>query len=153
MRESDMCKICKRLYPQNSAPWTHSPFAEGKYRSTLAHSQCRRLPSEYSPFVRYSVAMGKWCTVTVMDGEGKRYSLDVSADSSYDAAHLYLTHVRGNPSSGFPIPTTSTLFEVVTDGRIHHVQGARLKKWIENRRHEWKGPRGLLFSQRPMIGD
>jgi len=97
--------------------------------------------------------MGKWCTVTVIDGEGKRYSLDVSADSSYDAAHLYLTHVRGNRSSGFPIPTTSTLFEVVTDGRIHHVQGARLKKWIENRRHEWKGPRGLLFSQRPMIGD
>ena len=97
--------------------------------------------------------MGKWCTVTVTDGDGKRYSVDVNADSSYDAAHLYLTHVRGNPSCGFPIPTTSTLFEVVTDGRIHHVQGARLKTWIENRRQEWKGPRGLLFSQRPVIGD
>jgi hypothetical protein len=91
--------------------------------------------------------------VTVTDGEGKRYSLDVNANSSYDAAHLYLTHVRGNPSCGFPIPTTSTLFEVVTTGRIHHVQGARLKRWIENRRQEWKGPRGMLFSQRPMIGD
>ena len=67
--------------------------------------------------------------------------------------HLYLTHVRGNPSCGLPIPTTSTLFEVVTDGRIHSVPGARLKKWIENRRQEWTGPRGLLFSQRPMIGD
>jgi len=97
--------------------------------------------------------MGKWCTVTVADGEGKRYSLDVNADSSYDAAHLYLTHVRGHPSCGFPIPTTATLFEVVTAGRIHHVDGARLKKWIENRRSEWKGPRGMLFSQRPMIGD
>ena len=83
--------------------------------------------------------------MTVTDGEGKRYSLDVNADSSYDAAHLYLTHVRGNPGCGFPIPTTSTEFEVVTGGRIHHVQGARLKKWIENRRQEWKGPRGLLF--------
>ena len=39
--------------------------------------------------------MGKWCTVTVVDGEGKRYSLDVKAVSPYDAAHLYLTHVRG----------------------------------------------------------
>lgn len=97
--------------------------------------------------------MGKWCTVTVTDGDGKRYSVDVNADSSYDAAHLYLTHVRGNPGCGCPIPTTSTEFEVVTGGRIHHVQGARLKKWIENRRSEWKGPRGLLFSQRPMIGD
>ena len=91
--------------------------------------------------------------MTVIDGEGKRYSLDVSADSSYDAAHLYLTHVRSNPGCGFPIPTTSTLFEVVTGGRIHRVPGARLKKWIEYRLQEWKGPRGLLFSRRPMIGD
>jgi hypothetical protein len=108
---------------------------------------------KYSPFLRYAISMGKWCTVTVTDGDGKRYSVDVNADSSYDAAHLCLTHVRGNPSCGFPIPTTSTLFEVVTGGRIHHVHGARLKKWIENRRSEWKGPKGMLFSQRPVIGD
>ena len=44
-------------------------------------------------------------------------------------------------------------FEVVAGGRILRVDGARLKKWIENRRYEWKGPRGMLFSQRPMIGD
>src|SRR5580658_2035399 len=69
-----------------------------------------------SPYLRYAVSMGKWCTVTVTDGEGKRYSLDVNADSSYDAAHLYLTHVRGHPSCGFPIPTTLTLFEVVRGG-------------------------------------
>ena len=99
------------------------------------------------------MGVAKWCTVTVTDGGGKRHSLDVSADSSYDAAHLYLTHVRGHPACGLPIPTTATLFEIVTDGRIHHVQGARLKKWIENRREEWKGPRGILFRQRPTLGD
>lgn len=97
--------------------------------------------------------MGKWSTVTVIDREGRRYSLDVFADSSYDAAHLYLTHVCGNPGCGFPIPTTSTVFEVVADGRINRVLGARLKSWIENRRQEWKGPRGLLFGKRPTIGD
>ncbi|MBC8164652.1 MAG: hypothetical protein H7Y20_02135 [Bryobacteraceae bacterium] len=91
--------------------------------------------------------------MTVTDGEGKRYSLDVSATSSYDAAHLYLVHVVGNPASGFPIPSTSTTFEIVADGKILRVDGARLKKWIEKRRDEWKGPRGTLFSQRPMIGD
>jgi hypothetical protein len=91
--------------------------------------------------------------VTVEDGEGKRYSLDVNAESSYDAAHLYLAHVRTNPGCGFPIPTISTQFEVVTGGRILHVHGSRLKKWIENRRTEWKGPRGLLFRQRPVIDD
>jgi hypothetical protein len=80
--------------------------------------------------------------VTVTDGGGQRYSLDVQADSSYDAAHLYLTHV----------PTTSTVFEVAVDGRILPVSGERLKKWIEKRRSEWTGPRGFLFSKRPMIG-
>jgi len=61
--------------------------------------------------------------------------------------------VRANPGCVFPIPTTSTHFEVVADGRISRVPAARLKTWIENRRQEWKGPRGFLFSQRPMIGD
>ena len=106
-----------------------------------------------SPFLRYDGLVGKWCTVTVIDSEGRRYSLDVNADSSYDAAHLYLTHVNGHPGSGMPIPTTATVFEVITEGRIHQVSGARLKSWIEKRRAEWKGPRGFLFSQRPMIGD
>ena len=72
---------------------------------------------------------------------------------SFDAAHLFLTHVKGNPGCGMPIPTTETTFEVSTDGRVHHVSGARLKAWIEKRRSEWKGPRGFLFSQRPVIGD
>src|SRR5215213_9019659 len=97
--------------------------------------------------------MGKWCTVTVTDGEGKRYSLDVRADSSYDAAHLYLTHVVGHPGCGMPVPTTATAFEVVTDNKILKVDGIRLKNWIEHCRSERKGPRGMLFSQRPLIDD
>lgn len=90
--------------------------------------------------------------MTVTDGEGKRYSLDVKSTSTYDAAHLYLTHVKSQPTCGLPIPTTATVFEVVVDGKIPHVAGARLKTWIERRRQEWNGPRGMLFSQRPMIG-
>jgi hypothetical protein len=62
--------------------------------------------------------MAKWCTVTTSDGDGKRYSLDVSASSSYDAAHLYVTHVKGTPTCGYPIPTTSTTFEVSADGKL-----------------------------------
>lgn len=42
----------------------------------------------YSLFVRYDDFVAKWCTVTVTDSEGKRYSVDVQATSSYDAAHL-----------------------------------------------------------------
>ena len=87
-----------------------------------------------------------------MDKEGKRYSLDVYASSSYDAAHLYVAHVRGQPACGMPHPTIDTVFEVVSEGRmIHHVPGARLKTWIEHHREEWKGPRGILFRQRPVL--
>jgi hypothetical protein len=97
--------------------------------------------------------VAKWCSVTTTDGDGKRYSLDVQAESSYDAAHLYLCHVKNIPGCEFPIPTTSTTFEVVARGKILRVSGARLRKWIEKRREEWKGPRGLLFKQRPIIGE
>jgi hypothetical protein len=90
--------------------------------------------------------VAKWCTVTVTDGEGKRYSLDVQADSTYDAAHLYLTHVKSQPACGLPIPMTATAFEVIADGKIHHVLGVRLQAWIERRRQEWNGPRGFLFN-------
>src|SRR3954453_17886571 len=74
------------------------------------------------------------------------YSLDVNATSSYDAAHLYLTHVKSNPAYGFPVPTTSTVFKIVTDGRILRVEGSRLKRWIENRRQEWKARGVFSFS-------
>lgn len=95
--------------------------------------------------------MGKWATVTVTDKLGRRYSLDVNANSSYDAAHLYLTHVVRNPACGIPKPNASTLFEVSTDGTVLYVEGLKLKKWIERRRIDWNGPRGYLFSQRPML--
>jgi hypothetical protein len=45
-------------------------------------------PGSAGTHVRGAVA--KWCTLTTTDGDGKRYSLDVQAESSYDAAHLYL---------------------------------------------------------------
>jgi len=88
--------------------------------------------------------MGKWATVTVTDKQGRRYSLDVNARS-------YVTHVVRNPACGIPKLDASTLFEVSTEGKVLYVEVQRLKKWIERRRIDWKGPRGYLFSQRPML--
>ena len=92
-----------------------------------------------------------WCTVTVTDGGGRRHSLDIQADSSYDAANLYLTHVVQTPTCGLPRPTVDTVFEVVAEGKVLRVNGHRLKKWIEKRRVEWNGPRGYLFNKRPTM--
>lgn len=41
---------------------------------------------------------------------------------------------------------------VTVNGKAHKVPGHKLQKWIMKRREEWKGPRGLLFKQRPTFG-
>jgi hypothetical protein len=91
----------------------------------------------------------RWCTVTVVVGGGQRHSLDLLASSTYDAAHLYLTHAKTQRHMGLPVPTLSTVFEVVTEGRIHRVAGTALQRWIEQRRQTERGPRGALFRKRP----
>jgi hypothetical protein len=99
--------------------------------------------------------VSKWCTVTVTDAKGERHSLDVLAQSTYDAAHLYVTTAKSQHSamlaSPLPVPTTATIFEVVIEGRVFRVRGAALQRWITKRREEWGGPKGQLFRQRPQI--
>jgi hypothetical protein len=72
----------------------------------------------------------RWCTVTVTDAHGRRHSLDVLATSTYDAAHLYVTHAKTQQQSRIPVPTVETRFEVVSDGRIYRVPGEALQRWI-----------------------
>ena len=93
----------------------------------------------------------RWCTVTVADKEGRRHSLDLQADSLFDAAHIYVCHVKEHPERGLPQPTIATQFEVVIDGKVYRVDGKALQWWIVRQRGELKGPRGYLFSQRPML--
>jgi hypothetical protein len=95
--------------------------------------------------------MVRWCSVCLIDPHGRRYSLDVQAKSTYDAVHLYVTHVLNNPACGLPIPTTQSNFEVAVQGKFYRVHGTDLQKWIEKRRRELNGPAGMLFSQRPML--
>jgi hypothetical protein len=50
-----------------------------------------------------------------------------------------------------PIPSRDTIFEIIAEGKIHRVRGAALRRWIEIRRDELKGPKGFLFSQRAVM--
>jgi hypothetical protein len=77
------------------------------------------------------------CTVTVTDTQGRRHSVDVLASSTFDAA--------------LPAPGKDTLFEVVTGGKVYIVRGEALQQRIVKRRETLKGPKGMLFSQRPVI--
>ena len=83
---------------------------------------------------------------------GRRHSVDVlKAFSTYHAA-ASLCHPREKPTDErLPIPSVATIFEVVANRRVYTVTGKALQQWIDKRRKAWKGPRGLLFSQRPTL--
>jgi len=96
-------------------------------------------------------SVGRWCTVTVTDAEGRRHSLDLVADSSYDAAHLFVAQARSDRGLMLPALSRETTFEVVSNGRLYLVRGEKLREWILNRRKEWTGPKSYLFSKRPLL--
>ena len=93
--------------------------------------------------------MSRWCTVTVIDPDGRRHSLDLLADSTYDAAHLFVVEANKERAVALPMPTLETVFEVVADGKLYRVAGAALQRWIVERRQKLNGPKGYLFGERP----
>jgi len=38
----------------------------------------------------------RWCTVTVIEESGRRHSVDVLASSTFDAAHIFVTHAKAD---------------------------------------------------------
>ena len=87
--------------------------------------------------------------MTVTDLDGRRHSLDVLADSTYDAAHLFVVEATKERAIGLPKPSLATVFEVVAGGKVYHVAGVALQRWIVERRQKWKGPKGYMFCQCP----
>lgn len=81
--------------------------------------------------------------------------MDVQAESVYDAAHMFVSSAKSQQAAMLPgrvpPPTLATVFEVVCDGKIYRVEGTKLQKWIVKRRDEFKGPKGVLFKQRPTL--
>jgi hypothetical protein len=95
------------------------------------------------------LSVSRWCTVTVTDQDGRRHSVDVLADSTYDAAHLFVVEAKKERAEGLPKPTLATVFEVVANGKVYRVAGRALQRWIVERRQRWNGPKGYMFSKRP----
>ena len=93
--------------------------------------------------------VSKWCTVTVTEPDGRRHSLDVLAESTYDAAHLFVVEAKKERAVGLPKPTLATIFEVVAGGKVYHVAGVALQRWIVERRQKRSGPKGYMFCKRP----
>jgi hypothetical protein len=89
--------------------------------------------------------------VTVTDATGRRHSFDVLAESTYDAAHLFVVEATQERAAALPTPTLATVFEVVIGGRVCRVAGSALQRWIIERRGRLNGPKGYLFSKRPTL--
>jgi hypothetical protein len=97
----------------------------------------------------------RWATVTVTDSTGERHSVDVQAESTYDAAHLYLLHCHRTEKAMFPnrppLPTVESTFEVSCEGKLYQVRGKDLQAWILKQKAELKGAQAFRFSQRPSL--
>ena len=84
-------------------------------------------------------------SVTVIEKSGRRRSLDVRACSTFDAAHIFVTHAKADPRNGIPHLSLDSVFEVVVKGKIHRIERRALQHWILKEREERKGPRGFFF--------
>jgi hypothetical protein len=93
----------------------------------------------------------RWVTVSMVEEGGRRYSLDLCAASTFDAAHLFITHAKADPRNGIPKPTVDSQFEVVGDGKIYRITGRALQQWILKQREERNGPAGYIFSKRASL--
>jgi hypothetical protein len=92
-------------------------------------------------------------TVTMIEPDGHRHSVDLVASSVFDAAHLFVAHAKDNPRNGIPRPTTDSVFEVTVDCKVHRVTGKALQRWIVRERKERRGPSGYIFGKRPLFDE
>jgi hypothetical protein len=93
----------------------------------------------------------RWFTVTVIEESGRRHSLDILAGSTFDAAHIFVTHAKADPRNGIPRPTMDTVFEVAVGGNVHRVAGKDLQRWILKEREERKARAGHFLLDDPSI--
>jgi hypothetical protein len=47
--------------------------------------------------------------------------------STFDAAHVFVTHAKADPRNGIPRLTMGTVFEVAVDAKIYRVSGKALQ--------------------------
>jgi hypothetical protein len=87
----------------------------------------------------------------MVEDDGHRRSVDICASSTFDAAHIFVTHAKADPRNGIPRPTINSVFEVVVSGKIYRVSGKALQRWILKQREKRKGPAGYIFSKRPNL--
>jgi hypothetical protein len=56
--------------------------------------------------------------LSATDPEARRHSVAVLADSTFDAAHLFVVEAKKERAVGLPKPKLATVFEVVTAGKV-----------------------------------
>ena len=121
-----------------------------KYNTAYGYLGVGPVGHEYSPCVRLS----SWCAGTLVHRDSDRAAgiAWVCRRQAHATQPIYSSfHAKTNPALQLPIPTLATAFEVVAAGRFYCVKGTALQKWILQKQQEWKGPKGLLFSQRPTL--
>lgn len=80
----------------------------------------------------YSVAVGvRSCSVTFTDGCGVRHTVDVTAESLFEAAALALATLKGNDWTDPLGPATPLEIEVRNPAVRHTVTVLQIQRWIQ----------------------
>ena len=75
--------------------------------------------------------MGKTCRVSFKDLEGVRHSVDVTADSVYEAAALALSSLSKSTWVDNVGPGTKLDIQIIEPGVTHMLLVAQLKQWLD----------------------
>lgn len=71
------------------------------------------------------------CSVTITDAEGVRHTIDVTAESLFEAAVLALTTFKNDGWTDTVGPATTLEVEVRNPGVRHSVSVLQIQRWIQ----------------------
>jgi hypothetical protein len=86
------------------------------------------------------------CAVSFEDNEGIRHSVEVQADSLYEAVAVGIAAFREDPMVPHPAPMTELMVSIERPRVEHHIRLSQVQKWAESTTKE--GPAGMTKRQR-----
>lgn len=96
-------------------------------RTTWTSQEVRRIKGEY--VILPSVGTRKICTVSFRDSDGVQHSVEVGAETLYEAAVLALKSFRDHECA--PGPAAHLVVEVKSPSVTHTVVAHKIEEWLD----------------------
>ena len=105
----------------------YDPSVKLAVRTTWTSQEVRRIKGEY--VILPSVGTRKICTVSFRDSDGVQHSVEVGAETLYEAAVLALKSFRDHECA--PGPAAHLVVEVKSPSVTHTVVAHKIEEWLD----------------------